>query len=182
MLYHKIVINLFSKKIFSISLLSIFTALSLSGCFKLNYFIKEKLTDNPPPVHIASDANLYFVADVDINPNNEYYPTDLPLTLVQLKDNKQYVTANSNMIIQNPEACLGDSALEYYHFKISPGQNKDILIKLRPETRYLAVFAKYHNPIKIKSTDIVSLPKLIVKDHYYTYVNVKANGVDFIPE
>jgi len=65
---------------------------------------------------------------------------------------------------------------------MSPGQNKDILIRLRPETRYLAIFGRYHNPIQVKTRDIVALPKLIVKDHYYTYVNVKASGVEFIPE
>lgn len=180
MLLNKVRKITFNKYISYLFLLSI--SILISGCFKLNYFLTEKLTNHPPPVHINSDANLYFTADVDINPDFKYYPTPVPLTLVQLKDNKKYLTANKNMLIDNPETCLEDSALEYYHFKINPGQNKDILIKLRPETRYLVVIGKYHNTIKVHNSAIVALPKLIVKDHYYTYVSVTARGVEFIPE
>lgn len=156
---------------------------SLQSCYKLNYFIKDNITkDPPPPRHIDSDANLYFVADLDINPNEAYIPSPVPITLVQLSDNNSFLMADANMLINNPEQCLGDSALEYYHFKMNPGQNRDILIRLRPQTRYLAVISKYHNPVDVKSAAVIELPKLIVKDHYYSYVTVNPYGVEFITD
>lgn len=126
--------ELFSR----LKLITIVLALaSISACTSLN-------TKVGGAFKLDTDLVLTFKADADINPDDKKRPSPLFLRMYELKSTKQFVRANFIDLYERDTETLGaDMVAKQTLKRLKPGDERKDSYVLKPETRYVGLFAEF---------------------------------------
>lgn len=93
---------------------------------------------------LDTDLHLTFKADADINPDDKKRPSPLFLRMYELKSTKQFDKANFIDLFERDSEILGADLLAKQTLKrLKPGDERTDKFVLKPETRFVALFAEY---------------------------------------
>ncbi|HEY6924510.1 MAG TPA: type VI secretion system lipoprotein TssJ [Steroidobacteraceae bacterium] len=123
----------------------------------------------PPPA-----AKVDIVVSTDVNPDSARRPSPIVVRLYQLKEEGAFNSAGYFALADKEEATLGSSLVAREEYELNPGVTRELVLKIPPEARYLAVVAGYRdlNNSKWKALspapesgllDFVRKHKLVVK-------------------
>lgn len=93
---------------------------------------------------LDTDVHLTFKADADINPDDKKRPSPLFLRMYELKSTKQFDKANFIDLFERDSEVLGADLVAKQTLKrLKPGDERTDKFVLKPETRFVALFAEY---------------------------------------
>lgn len=93
---------------------------------------------------LDTDLHLTFKTDADINPDDKKRPSPLFLRMYELKSTKQFDKANFIDLFERDSEILGADLLAKQTLKrLKPGDERTDKFVLKPETRFVALFAEY---------------------------------------
>jgi len=108
-----------------------------SACTSLNTSVGGVL-------RLDTDLKLALNAEADINPDDKSRPSPLFLRLYELKSTKQFQRANFIDLFERDAEVLGADMLAKQTLKrLKPGDERIDNLVLKPETRYVGVFAEF---------------------------------------
>lgn len=91
-----------------------------------------------------TDLELTYHADADINPDDKKRPSPLFLRMYELKSTKQFEKANFIDLFERDSEVLGADLVAKQTLKrLRPGDDRTDHFVLKPETRYVGVFAEF---------------------------------------
>lgn len=92
---------------------------------------------------LDTDLKLTFKADADINPDDKKRPSPLFLRMYELKSTKQFEKANFIDLFERDSEILGADLVAKQTLKrLRPGDDRVDSFVLKPETRYVGLFAE----------------------------------------
>lgn len=92
---------------------------------------------------LDTDLKLTFKADADINPDDKKRPSPLFLRMYELKSTKQFEKANFIDLFERDSEVLGADLVAKQTLKrLRPGDDRTDSFVLKPETRYVGLFAE----------------------------------------
>lgn len=110
---------------------------SMTGCSSLNSKVGGVFNAD-------TDLKLTLKADADINPDDKKRPSPLFLRLYELKSPKQFEKANFIDLFERDSEALGADLVAMQTLKrLRPGDERTDRFVLKPETRYVGVFAEF---------------------------------------
>lgn len=130
---------MFGAKLFSsVKTISIILAIAvITACSSLNTKVGGML-------NLKTDLVLGFVADADINPDEKNRPSPLFLRMYELKSTKQFERANFLDLYERDAEILGADLVAKQTLKrLKPGDERKDNFVLKPETRYVGLFAEF---------------------------------------
>lgn len=93
---------------------------------------------------LDTDLKLAFKADADINPDDKKRPSPLFLRMYELKSTKQFEKANFIDLFERDGEVLGaDMVAKQTLKRLKPGDERTDNHVLKPETRYVGLFAEF---------------------------------------
>lgn len=93
---------------------------------------------------LDTDLHLTFKTDADINPDDKKRPSPLFLRMYELKATKQFDKANFIDLFERDSEVLGADLVGKQTLKrLKPGDERTDKFVLKPETRFVALFAEY---------------------------------------
>ena len=93
---------------------------------------------------LDTDLHLTFKADADINPDDKKRPSPLFLRMYELKATKQFEKANFIDLFERDSEILGADLVAKQTLKrLKPGDERTDKFVLKPDTRYVALFAEF---------------------------------------
>jgi type VI secretion system protein VasD len=93
---------------------------------------------------LDTDLKLAFKADADINPDDKKRPSPLFLRMYELKSTKQFEKANFIDLFERDSEVLGaDMVAKQTLKRLKPGDERTDHYVLKPETRYVGLFAEF---------------------------------------
>ena len=94
--------------------------------------------------NLDTDLKLAFNADADINPDDKKRPSPLFLRMYELKSTKQFEKANFIDLFERDKEVLGADLVAKQTLKrLTPGDERTDKFVLKPETRYVGLFAEF---------------------------------------
>lgn len=135
---------MFSKKRGGMKLFSwlklitlVLTVMVISACTSLN-------TKVGGVFKLDTDLKLALHADADINPDDKKRPSPLFLRMYELKSTKQFEKANFIDLFERDSEVLGaDMVAKQTLKRLKPGDERNDSFVLKPETRYVGLFAEF---------------------------------------
>jgi len=110
---------------------------AITACTSLNTKVGGMLNLN-------TDLVLGFNADADINPDEKNRPSPLFLRMYELKSTKQFERANFIDLYERDAEVLGaDMVAKQTLKRLKPGDERKDHFVLKPETRYVGLFAEF---------------------------------------
>ena len=93
---------------------------------------------------LDTDLVLTLNADADINPDDKKRPSPLFVRMYEQKSTKQFAKANFIDIYERDAEVLGaDMVAKQMLKRLKPGDNRKDSFVLKPETRYVGLFAEF---------------------------------------
>lgn len=93
---------------------------------------------------LDTDLHLTFKTDADINPDDKKRPSPLFLRMYELKSTKQFDKANFIDLFERDSEILGADLVAKQTLKrLKPGDERTDKLVLKPETRFVALFAEF---------------------------------------
>lgn len=93
---------------------------------------------------LDTDLHLTFKTDADINPDDKKRPSPLFLRMYELKATKQFEKANFIDLFERDSEVLGADLVAKQTLKrLKPGDERTDKLVLKPETRYVGLFAEF---------------------------------------
>jgi len=115
----------------------ILVIMAMSACTELNTKVGGVL-------HLDSDFKLELMAEADINPDDKNRPSPLFLRMYELKSTKQFQRANFNDLYERDADVLGSDLVAKQTLKrLKPGDERTDRFVLKPETRYVGIYAEF---------------------------------------
>ena len=126
------------KRIVWLKPITLFVAIvAMTACSSLN-------TKVGGVFKLDTDLHLTFKADADINPDDKKRPSPLFLRMYELKSTKQFDKANFIDLFERDSEVLGADLVAKQTLKrLKPGDERTDKFVLKPETRFVALFAEY---------------------------------------
>ena len=117
---------------------TIVVAIALTpGCTSLNSMVGGVFNAD-------TDLKLALKADADINPDDKKRPSPLFLRMYELKSTKQFEKANFIDLFERDSEVLGADLVAKQTLKrLRPGDERTDRFVLKPETRYVGIFAEF---------------------------------------
>jgi type VI secretion system protein VasD len=110
---------------------------AISACTSLNTQVGGVLK-------LDTDLKLELNAEADINPDDKNRPSPLFLRLYELKSTKQFQRANFIDLYERDAEVLGADMLAKQTLKrLKPGDERTDNYVLKPETRYVGIYAEF---------------------------------------
>lgn len=127
-------------------LLACLLVISLPGCG----FLKSKVVDPQLRLNIQAATN--------INPNINGKPSPLELRIYQLSDNQAFTQADFVQIFNDQQGVLKADLLVARQLRsIYPGENREIVLPLAAEAKYIGLIAGFANYREAKDKVIYTL-------------------------
>jgi len=115
---------------------------------------------------IDTTIKMTIAASEDVNPDIEGRPSPIVISVFALADDRQFKREDFLSLYENPADRLGSDLLNSYQLKeFSPGETREELITLKPETRYIGIMAAYAQYDQAKA--LLVLPITAHKTNYY---------------
>jgi type VI secretion system protein VasD len=93
---------------------------------------------------LDTDLKLAFKAEADINPDDKKRPSPLFLRMYELKSTKQFEKANFIDLFERDKEVLGADLVAKQTLKrLRPGDERTDRFVLKPDTRYVGLFAEF---------------------------------------
>ncbi len=119
------------------SIVAVVALVALPACTSLNTKVGGVL-------RLDTDLKLTFKADADINPDDKKRPSPLFLKMYELKSTKQFEKANFIDLFERDSEVLGADLVAKQTLKrLRPGDGRADNFVLKPETRYVGLFAEF---------------------------------------
>ncbi|MCH9672823.1 MAG: type VI secretion system lipoprotein TssJ [Gammaproteobacteria bacterium] len=140
------------------ALVVIASALLLSGCLaavagSVAGGVAGKLLEDDPP-----EVNLTIQASKDLNPNSAGEPSQVVITLYELKSEGAFNSASFAEIYQQGSELLGDDLIKKDEIVIEPGEVKVVARVLDAEARYLGMVAGFRDWQNAKWRGVLATP------------------------
>ncbi len=148
---------MFQYKLFKCLIVSLAVALTVS-CTSINTKVGGLL-------NLDTDLHLTFVANTDINPDDNQTPSPLIIRMYELKTPTLFENANFIDLYERDTEVLGGSLLGKQRLKhLKPGETRKESFVLSKETKYVGLYAeflkykdaKYQLVIPVAQTNVVS--------------------------
>lgn len=97
----------------------------------------------PPPEKPPSRVEAELVAAADVNPDVSGRASPVGVRLYELSDATAFNTASFLALYQGDAAVLGPSLQARQELMLAPGESATVQRTIKPETRFVAVFAAF---------------------------------------
>jgi type VI secretion system protein VasD len=104
--------------------------------------VKNEPAPPPPP---PTRVELSIKAEPDINPDAGRRPSPLLLRVYELKDAGNFSAADFFALYNKERETLGGDLVKRQEFTLVPDTGKSLAFEADAATKYLAVFAAFHN-------------------------------------
>lgn len=150
------------------SLLLIFVF--MAGCQKTVQIVEEE--------KIETSAVIKFKTSTDVNPDDDNRASPIVVSVVKLRDARQFEREDLISLYQDPELRLGNDFLGIIRLKeFAPGESRKLSIEpfeLPEEVKFLGVIAEYSKYQTARAT--LALP-LVANTRNEYLIEVGANGL-----
>lgn len=160
--------------------LCFFVLFSLSGC-ETTKKIYEVITDPDVPVGYPSESpseiTLTFLADEDINQNQDGDATPVEVQVVYLNEDSHFLSVDYDQLLTDgPEKILGKNYVDHQDYTLMPEQYKILPpVKLDAKTRFIGVVAHYADINDSYWADIIEVDPVGKKETLI--IHIKTNEV-----
>lgn len=158
----------------------LFVVLTLSGCeamTKIGKVIWEPSIQVGGTLDQPSTAQIFLLAESDINKNEAGQPSPIEIKLVYLKEDSKLLSAYYEQLsLEELSDVLGKNYIDHQDYTLLPSQFKSLpSIKLNEENNYLGVIAYYADSGETEWKKVVTMKGVGRK--YHILVHVKENEV-----
>jgi type VI secretion system protein VasD len=123
---------------------------------------------------VDPQLRLNIQAATNINPNVKGKPSPLELRIYQLSDNQAFNQAGFVQIFNDPQGVLkADLLVARQLASVFPGENREVVLPLAAEVRYVGVVAGFSDYREAKNKIIY----ILSKDHN-TSINIDIDSVN----
>lgn len=127
-------------------------------------------------LNFETSAAINLSAETDVNPDMDGRASPVVIRVFKLTDARQFQREDFLNLYENAEQRLGNDLLDVVILKeLVPGESREELIELTPETRYLGFMAEYMQ--YQKASPIIVVP---IKDHNRNKIQVIAQELRLI--
>ena len=131
------------RRLISLSLLSLFTA--LSGCASLS------------PYSDTTKLDLKLQASEELNPDLRGRPSPIVVRLLELKNPSSFNNADFFSLYQRPKESLMPDLVSFEEMEVRPGEARELKLSVQPGSRYVGVVAAYRDLPEANWRYVVSL-------------------------
>ncbi|MCD9458353.1 type VI secretion system lipoprotein TssJ [Marinibactrum halimedae] len=123
------------NKSFNIAIIAILFSVILIGC----QTTREVL-------NFDTSAEINFTAHPDVNPDKDGRPSPVILKLFTLTDDRQFAREEFLNLYEDANGRLGNDLIDTITLReFSPGEERQEVIELTPEVKFIGVMAEYIN-------------------------------------
>jgi type VI secretion system protein VasD len=131
---------------------TLFSKGSLAASLLLSLFMAacggdepEAPAPSPPPPPKPTSVVAKVSAKQDVNPDTVGRASPVQVRVYELSDDSAFVTASFLAMYQDDQAVLGQAMQDRQEFMLSPGQSLTMRRTMKPEAKFLAVFAAFQD-------------------------------------
>lgn len=124
---------------------------------------------------VNTSAEIDFIVSLEVNPDDDNRPSPLVISIVKLKDSRQFEREDLLSLYEQPEQRLGTDYLGIIRLKeFAPGEQRTEKFELGDDVQYIGLIAEYSQYETARA--ILAIPITANKKNSFE-VNAEAQGL-----